>query len=107
MSGALKPVMAWKILPGDGMGEEGKEFNIIDTGGYIPKSEDMIENHVRLQAKIAAEEADMLILLVNGRSKITSSDHYLARQIQKSQKPYLLVINKIDTSIFFHQALPY
>ncbi|SVC06907.1 uncharacterized protein METZ01_LOCUS259761, partial [marine metagenome] len=75
---------------------QGKEFNIIDTGGYIPNSEDMIETQVRLQIQIAAEEADMLILLVDGRSSITSSDYYLARQIQKSEKPYLLVINKID-----------
>jgi GTP-binding protein len=86
---------------------QGKEFNIIDTGGYIPKSEDMIENHVRLQAKIAAEEADMLILLVDGRSKITSSDHYLARQVQKSQKPYVLVINKIDELNMEELAMEY
>ena len=40
---------------------QGREFNLIDTGGYIPASEDIIENHVRLQAEIAAEEADMVI----------------------------------------------
>ena len=40
---------------------QGREFNLIDTGGYIPDSEDLIENHVRLQAEIAADEADMVL----------------------------------------------
>ena len=75
---------------------QGREFNLIDTGGYIPASEDIIENHVRLQAEIAAEEADMVIFLVDGRSRITSSDQFLARQIQQSDKPYILAVNKID-----------
>jgi len=74
----------------------GREFNIIDTGGYIPASEDIIENHVRLQAEIAVNESDMVILLVDGRSPITTSDQYLADQIQKSEKPYILAVNKID-----------
>jgi GTP-binding protein len=52
--------------------------------------------HVRFQAEIAAQEADLVILLVDGRSRITSSDQYLARQIQKSEKPYILAVNKID-----------
>ena len=74
----------------------GREFNLIDTGGYIPSSEDIIENQVRLQAEIAVNEADMVILLVDGRSPITTSDQYLAEQIQKSEKPYILAVNKID-----------
>ena len=75
---------------------QGREFNLIDTGGYIPDSEDLIENQVRLQAEIASNEADMVILLIDGRSSITSSDQYLAKQVQKSGKPYVLAINKID-----------
>jgi len=75
---------------------QGRDFNLIDTGGYIPDSEDVIESHVRFQAEIAAQEADLVILLVDGRSRITSSDQYLARQIQKSEKPYVLAVNKID-----------
>jgi len=75
---------------------QGRDFNLIDTGGYIPDSEDVIESHVRFQAEIAAKEADLVILLVDGRSRITSSDQYLARQIQKSEKPYILAVNKID-----------
>ena len=44
---------------------QGREFNLIDTGGYIPNSEDVIENHVRLQSEIAAAESDMVLLLVD------------------------------------------
>ena len=75
---------------------QGRDFNLIDTGGYIPDSEDVIESHGRFQAEIAAQEADLVILLVDGRSRITSSDQYLARQIQKSEKRYVLAVNKID-----------
>ena len=83
----------------------GREFNLIDTGGYIPSSEDIIENQVRLQAEIAVNEADMVILLVDGRSPITTSDQYLAEQIQKSKKPYILVLPypfKLKPKIFSH-----
>ena len=75
---------------------QGKMFDLIDTGGYIPNSEDMIENQVRLQAEIAFREADAIILLMDGRNNLTSSDLILAKQVQKSGKPYILAINKID-----------
>ena len=76
----------------------GREFNLIDTGGYIPDSKDIIENQVRIQAEIASNEADVVILLFDGRNNISASDQYLARQVQKSGKPYVLAINKIDES---------
>lgn len=85
----------------------GREFNLIDTGGYIPSSEDIIENQVRLQAEIAVNEADMVILLVDGRSPITTSDQYLAEQIQKSEKPYILAVNKIDELKMEESALSF
>ena len=75
---------------------QGKMFDLIDTGGYIPNSEDVIENQVRLQAEIAFREADVIILLMDGRNNFTSSDIFLAKQVQKSGKPYILAINKID-----------
>ena len=55
-----------------------RKFDVIDTGGYIPDTEDKINKHVRLQADIAAEEADFLILLVDGRSELTASERTLA-----------------------------
>ena len=85
----------------------GMEFNLIDTGGYIPDSEDIIENQVRLQAEIASKEADIIIILIDGRSSITSSDQYLAKQVQKSGKPYVLAINKIDELEMEESAIQY
>ncbi len=73
-----------------------RKFDVIDTGGYIPDTEDKINKHVRLQADIAAEEADFLILLVDGRSELTASERTLATLIVESEKPYILVANKID-----------
>ena len=73
-----------------------REFDVIDTGGYIPHTEDEIDKHVRLQADIAAEEADFLILLVDGRSELTSSEKTLAELIIAMEKPFILVANKID-----------
>ncbi len=74
----------------------GRDYSLIDTGGYIPSSEDIIDNNVRYQAEIASNEADLIIFVVDGRSAITSSDQFLAQQIQRSEKPYILVVNKID-----------
>jgi GTP-binding protein len=71
-------------------------YNVIDTGGYIPHTEDKINKHVRMQADIAAEEADFIILLVDGRSEVTSSEKTLAKLIMALEKPYILVANKID-----------
>ena len=73
-----------------------REFGVIDTGGYIPHTEDEINKHVKLQADIAAEEADFLILLVDGRSELTSSEKTLAELIIATEKPYILVANKVD-----------
>ena len=73
-----------------------KEFNIIDTGGYLPNSDNLIDKKVHLQSEIASELADILLLVVDGRSNITSSDRSLAKMVQKTGKPSVLVINKID-----------
>ncbi|MBT3251126.1 MAG: ribosome biogenesis GTPase Der [Candidatus Marinimicrobia bacterium] len=74
----------------------GRSFNVIDTGGYLPESEDVIEMAVRFQADKASREADFIILMVDGRDEITSSDRYLADMLIKQETPYLLVMNKID-----------
>ena len=80
----------------DTMEWTGKKYNIIDTGGYLPNSEDTIEKAVRIQAEIAFSEADYIILIMDGQTEITSSDRHLAGLIKKNDKPTSLVINKID-----------
>ena len=86
---------------------QGKEFTLIDTGGYIPDAKEIIDNQVRIQSEIASKEADIIILLIDGRSNITSSDQYLAKQVQKLGKPYVLAINKIDELKMEESALQY
>ncbi len=80
----------------DVMDWAGKKYNLIDTGGYLPKSEDKIEKAVRNQAEIAFSEADFIIFLMDGQAEISSSDRHLAELIKKNDKPFSLIINKID-----------
>ena len=73
-----------------------QKYIIIDTGGYIPKSNDIIENQVKMQAEIASREADIIIFVIDGRTELTSNDLTLSRLIKKTNKPVVLVVNKID-----------
>ena len=75
----------------------GKYYNLIDTGGYIPKADNIIAKQVTFQAEIARNESDLIIFVVDGRDDITSTDRLLADVIKKSGKPCILAINKIDT----------
>ena len=75
----------------------GNNFDIIDTGGFLPKEKDLINKHIQDQANIAINEADLIIFLVDGRSEITASDRILADMLIKSQKSSILVVNKIDS----------
>ena len=74
-----------------------KEFDLVDTGGYLPKSENLIDQKVKLQTEIASSQADILLLVVDGRASITASDRSLAKMMKVTGKPSVLVINKIDT----------
>ncbi|MBD3382174.1 MAG: ribosome biogenesis GTPase Der [candidate division Zixibacteria bacterium] len=74
----------------------GREFNLIDTGGYVPKSEDLIETMVREQAEAAIEEADQIIFIVDARVGPTDLDREIAVRLLKQDKPVLLVANKAD-----------
>ena len=75
----------------------GNDFDIIDTGGFLPKEKDIMNKHIQNQAQIAIKEADLIIFLVDGKSEITSSDRILADIVKKSEKPSILVVNKIDS----------
>ena len=75
----------------------GCDFDIIDTGGFLPKEKDIMNRHIQEQARIAINEADLIIFLVDGRSEITSSDRILSDMVIRSQKASILVVNKIDS----------
>jgi GTP-binding protein len=76
----------------------GKSFTIIDTGGYVPRSEDVFEVAIREQAEIAIEEADSIIFLVDASEGVTPLDREIANILRKSEKPIYLVVNKIDSA---------
>jgi GTP-binding protein len=75
----------------------GKEFTLVDTGGYIPDEADIMDSAVRQQVEIALEEADFLLFVVDGRDGISPTDEVLADIIRRSDKDYLLLVNKIDS----------
>jgi GTP-binding protein len=74
----------------------GKRFFLVDTGGFVPGSEDKIEAAVREQAQIAIEEADVVIFIVDAKDGITPFDRDIATILRHSKKHVVLVVNKCD-----------
>lgn len=74
----------------------GKRFTLIDTGGFIPKSNDLIERAIREQTAMAIEEADAVVLLVDAQTGPTPLDFEIAEVIRKYDKKVLLAANKVD-----------
>ena len=77
----------------------GKEFTIIDTGGIEPQSDDIILAQMRRQAQMAIETADVIMFLVDGKTGLTDTDREVAQMLRKSNKPIVLVVNKVDRVI--------
>lgn len=74
-----------------------KEFTLIDTGGIIPGDEDEIMLNIFTQAKVACEEADKIIFIVDGRDGINPIDYDIANVLRRSGKPVYLAVNKLDS----------
>ncbi len=74
----------------------GKTFNVIDTGGFVPRSEDVFEKEIRKQVVIALEEADAVVFMVDVATGITDLDDSMAEMLRKTHKPVFLVVNKVD-----------
>jgi GTP-binding protein len=81
-----------------------REFTIIDTGGYVHNSSDIFEKAIAEQVKIAIEEADVLLFMVDVQVGITDLDMAFANLIRRTKKPVLLVANKVDTFEKQHDA---
>jgi ribosome-associated GTPase EngA len=75
----------------------GREFMLVDTGGIELATDDAFGESIRRQAIIAAEEADAVIFVVDGKAGITAGDEDVARILQKTQRPVFLAVNKSDT----------
>lgn len=76
----------------------GIRFSVVDTGGYITKSDDIFEEEIRKQVELAIEESDVILCVVDVLSGITDLDQEIAGIIRKSDKNVLLVVNKVDTN---------
>ena len=76
----------------------GKSFNLIDTGGFVPDSEDIFETEIRKQVLIALDEANALIFMVDAATGITALDEAMADVLRRTTKPVFLVVNKVDNS---------
>ena len=74
----------------------GKTFNVIDTGGFVPDSQDIFEREIRKQVAIAIEEAHAIIFMVDVATGITNLDDAMANMLRRSKKPVYLVVNKVD-----------
>ena len=73
-----------------------REFTMIDTGGIETDTEDKILTAIRHQAKLAMEEADAILFLVDGRAGVTTADEEVATMLRRTKKPVILGVNKID-----------
>jgi GTP-binding protein len=74
----------------------GRNLRIIDTGGIIPEDKDLIPSEIFRQARVAFEEANAIVMVVDGRTEIAGPDLELARLLRKAGKPLFLAVNKID-----------
>jgi GTP-binding protein len=78
----------------------GKYFRVIDTGGYVPNSEDLFEVAIREQIGLALEECDAILFVVDGRIGLTPIDKDVTDILRKANKPCFLLVNKSDTPEF-------
>ena len=76
----------------------GKEFSIVDTGGWVVNSEDVFESEINKQVELAIEQADEILFVVDAMNGVTDLDDHVAEILRKSRKPVILVANKVDSN---------
>ncbi|SHH11893.1 ribosome biogenesis GTPase Der [Tepidibacter thalassicus] len=74
-----------------------KYFTLIDTGGIEPESDDIILSQMRTQAELAMDMAHVILFIVDGKHGLTNDDREIAQMLRKTNKPVLLVLNKVDS----------
>ncbi len=83
---------------------EGRVLRVVDTGGVVPDDEALIPSEIFRQARIALDEAEAIVQVVDGRSELTAPDIELSRLLIRSGKPVFLAVNKMDTAQIAHTA---
>jgi GTP-binding protein len=85
----------------------GKEFSLIDTGGYVVGSDDIFEKEIDRQVELAIGEADAILFMVDAETGITGMDEDVARLLRKVEKPVFLVVNKVDNAQRLEDAVEF
>ena len=78
----------------------GKRFELIDTGGYVPDSDELFDAAIREQIDIAINEADAIIFLADAKSGVTPIDEEIGKRLHASRKPVFVLVNKADNPEF-------
>lgn len=82
----------------------GREFSVVDTGGYTSNSDDVFESAIRSQVQIAIDEADLVLFMVEAATGVTDYDAEIADVLRRSRKPVVLCVNKVDTGEKMYDA---
>lgn len=82
----------------------GKEFSVVDTGGWVVNSDDIFEEEIRKQVLIATEEADLVLFLVDVTAGLTDLDEDVATILRRSKLPVILVANKADNNVQIYDS---
>ena len=85
----------------------GKEFSVIDTGGYVDGSDDIFEKEIRKQVELAIDEANVILFLVDAKDGITDLDQAVVDLLRKSNKKVVLAVNKVDNSKLLEDAVEF
>ena len=82
----------------------GREFSIVDTGGWVVNSEDIFEGEINKQVALAIEQADVILFVVDAMNGVTDLDDHVAEILRKSKKPVILVANKVDSNDWLYNV---
>ncbi len=85
----------------------GKEFSIVDTGGWVVNSDDIFEEAIRAQVTIATEEADLVLFLVDTANGLTDLDEDVAMILRQTKLPVILVANKVDNNSQIYDSMEF
>lgn len=76
----------------------GREFSIVDTGGWVVNSDDVFESEINKQVELAIEQSDVILFVVDAMNGVTDLDDHVAQILRRSRKPVILVANKVDSN---------
>ncbi len=82
----------------------GREFSIVDTGGWVVNSEDIFEGEINKQVQVAIEQADEVLFVVDAMNGVTDLDDRVAEILRRSRKPVILVANKVDSNDWLYNV---